>query len=139
MGDLKNLETICVEKERKAPDVVDMTEVSHLQGWKRAFDAACVHLGIPMIRSTVEVYGDEWNQLVERGIITEADLRLVAPRQPARLQRGDGALVREMLIPIREPEEGARREQREPQREEGARREREEGARRELREEREKP
>ena len=65
---------ICVEREKTISKVVEMTEPGHLEMFKKAFDDAVVYLGIPLVRSTVEVGGHEWAELLEIKVIRDQDV-----------------------------------------------------------------
>jgi hypothetical protein len=65
---------VCIERERVAPKLVDMTELTHLDKFRRAFDEAAMHLGVPLIRTTLEIFSEDWNEFVQNGEISQADV-----------------------------------------------------------------
>ena len=64
---------VCIEKERVAPKTVDMTEPSHLDRFKRAFEEAVSHMGVPLIRTTLEIFSKDWDEFVASGEISKQE------------------------------------------------------------------
>ena len=66
-----------IEKALTAPKECMMTEIFHLDNFKRAFKEAATMLNVGGIMSTIEIWGSEWDEGIRIGEITKSEIQYV--------------------------------------------------------------